>query len=123
MVSANNKAMKEIPTPPSKDETTNKEQWARWGAILLFAINAVGLGIFHFSTPTRDDDVSSSSSFFASDLPIQSTMDKLLFSALILMAFELVDFLTKSSGSAYLVLLVDDTCRRFDVHNTSFTID
>jgi hypothetical protein len=123
MVSTNNEAMKEIPTPASKDETTTKEQWARWGSILLFAINAVGLGIFHFSTPTRNNDLPSSSSFFASDLPIQSTMDKVLFSALILMAFELVDFLTKSSGSAYSVFLGDDMWRRFVIHTTTYPVD
>jgi hypothetical protein len=72
---------------------TAKERWAQWGAIGIFAVNTLGLGLFHYHgndpTTQRQPD----------DLPIQSPLDKLFFGVLVLMAFELLDFLTKHSGS------------------------
>jgi hypothetical protein len=73
---------------------TAKEKWARWGAIGIFAVNTIGLGLFHYhgNDPTAKQP---------DDLPIQSPLDKMFFGVLVLMAFELLDFLTKHSGSKY----------------------
>jgi len=84
---------------------------ALWGSLSLFVVNTVALLIYHVHTssaavavengnPGNDDDVSQHQEA-AAEFPVISAMDKILFGVLVLMAFELLDFITKNSGSMW----------------------
>ena len=89
------------------------EQWAQWGVIAVFVVNTVFLVLYHTG---MDHDTEASvpdtrSAVADSSLPIQSTLDKILFGGLVLMAVELLDFLTKNSGSKHVRRCVVTDCR------------
>ena len=94
-------------TPATSASTTRRQRRALWGTVGLFLVNTVALLIYHAHTTaalesdaktTKDGGLAASLEF-----PVISAVDKILFSVLVLMAFELLDFLTKNSGSKLLV--------------------
>jgi hypothetical protein len=62
--------------------------------------NTVALLIYHVrTTAALESATTTTEDERSTEFPVISAVDKILFAALVLMAFELLDFLTKNSGS------------------------
>jgi len=86
----------------SSSTAKRRRRAALWGSLSLFLFNTVALLTFHVVTAkkaSKADDAPAPSTTSSTDFPVFSALDKILFGVLVLMAFELLDFLTKNSGS------------------------
>jgi len=87
----------------SSSTAKRRRRAALWGSLSLFLFNTVALLTFHVVIAKKasraDDDAPTPSTSSTTDFPVFSALDKILFGVLVLMAFELLDFLTKNSGS------------------------
>jgi hypothetical protein len=77
----------------------NKRRVAVLGSVGLFLVNTMALLIYHVHTTAALEDDTKEYLAVSSEFPVVSTVDKILLAVLVLMAFELLDFLTKNSGS------------------------
>ena len=95
--------------PPTSSGTTRRQRRrALWGSVGLFLVNTVALLIYHVhTTAALESDTSTEDDRFAvsTEFPVISAVDKILFAALVLMAFELLDFVTKNSGSKLVAIM------------------
>ena len=88
------------------NSTTTQRLWntqrrvAMLGSVVsLFLINTMALLIYHVHTTVALEDDTKDYLAVSSEFPVVSAVDKILLAVLVLMAFELLDFLTKNSGS------------------------
>lgn len=91
----------------SATTTRRRRLVALWGSASLFPVHAAALLAFHAATAaeTRTGRAANEEEAVppppgpADEFPALSPLDRILFGALVLMAFELLDFITKNSGS------------------------
>jgi len=99
-----------IPNTINNHETSTRRlrQAAVYGSVSLFLFNTVALLTYHVVVArpavfTADDEEEVD---LIADFPAFSAIDKILFGVLVLMAFELLDFLTKNSGSKFSLVML-----------------
>jgi hypothetical protein len=89
---------------PERPWAVPPEQFALWWSALVFVLNTIALLYFHFGRPWAAVDPSEGGEghMNPSSLHLRwlypTYIDMILFSALIIMAFELLDFITKHVG-------------------------
>jgi hypothetical protein len=76
----------------SASAVAQPQHWWWAGSMAIFVVNTVLLVAYHVGVSPTGDPL------------LLSPLNKLLFGVLVLMAFELLDFCTKNSGSTYCIL-------------------